>query len=454
MASLPTASSADTNLDIQGARVAVQWTQPDGRTSFLCSDDSEAGQIAFDCHFRPQVNTASFRLRAPLLLKGFGRKTTPFYMFFPSERVESLVCSDLAAKDVVDTDVRNTFGGDDDIVSLRFTLRQLGDLVVPLLKTPLVPKKKAFWDLFDSLKMLAQESSFVVYLAQKSVPSRESLLALCDAVTAGKLTASVTHMDIGRLYDGKGGKVLACQDLDVPTDLPPSYGDVGPSPPGPPVEKGEEALRAHTSTPTYHVLSNKESGPSDDTSSKEHASSSSRKRRRASSAGSNDAANDMTNMDAACVEAICRKMMNDMTAKWRVESSEQVRSEVQQMEARVKDWMDARLRQHADDLRAELRQTSVELQNHVHDTVGDVSNEVQEGADLIQEYAEKVEEVERKLETSRDATSDLVDERLDERIEVLRGEMEEFVGDQLHDAENRVIQRLRDSVYIDFGIYE
>lgn len=235
----PLATGSVDNLDVQGARVAVEWTKPDGQTSILCTNDSEAGQITFDCHFRPTSNVASFRLRASLLLKGLGRKTSPFFVVIPLEQVESLTCGNPKATQVSEG-VRKTFG-EDDLVSLHFTLRQPVDLVVPP-HNSLVPKKKVFWDLFDSLKMLAQETRFAVYLNQASVPSMDSLSALCDAVTAGKLATSIAHVDIARLYDGKGGKVLSGGDLGIlgaaPADLPPSYDNAGPSPPAPPVEKG------------------------------------------------------------------------------------------------------------------------------------------------------------------------------------------------------------------------
>lgn len=219
--------------------MVIQWSKHDGQPCFLSSIDSEsleAGQVTFDCHFRPSSSTASFRLRAPMLLKGLGRKITPFFLFIAPERVQSLVYED-ANKTHLPDNVK--LMGDGDVVALRFKLGHACDLVVPP-QSSLVPKKKVFWDVFDSLRLLSQEVDFVAYLRLGDLPSQDYLISFCEAVTAGKLATSTAHADIARLYDGKGGKVLGGEDLPAaaPVDSPPSYEHLGPPPPAPPIEKG------------------------------------------------------------------------------------------------------------------------------------------------------------------------------------------------------------------------
>lgn len=237
-----TTSGASGNIDVTGVRVVVEWSKPNSQACYLCSSDAEspeAGQITFDCHFRPALSVASFRLRAPVLLKGLGRKITPLFVFIAPERIQSLACRG-PDQTPVSEDVRKALG-DGDILSMRFGLSEPADLVVPP-HSPLVPKKKVFWDIFDSLKMLVQETSFVIYLKRDDLPSQLSLTSLCNAISTRSTTTSTAHADISRLYDGKGGKVLMGADLALPAtaalDPPPSYDDAGPPPPAPPIEKG------------------------------------------------------------------------------------------------------------------------------------------------------------------------------------------------------------------------
>lgn len=153
------------------------------------------------------------------------------------------------------------------------------------------------------------------------------------------------------------------------------------------------------------------------------------------------------------MEAVCRKLMGEMTAKWR-EESDQLRSELRSMETRIQTWVDERLDRHVAEIREEMRRTSVRQQNQTHEQVQEVKLEVQEVRDEAQVIDERSEEIAEDVQKLKDETSDLVDSRLDERLEGLQSELEEYVAEHLHDAEDRVIDRLRSNVYIDFGIYD
>lgn len=145
--------------------------------------------------------------------------------------------------------------------------------------------------------------------------------------------------------------------------------------------------------------------------------------------------------------------MGEMTAKWR-EESEQMRSELYQMESRMKEWVDDRLRKHLDDIKEETQRVGVQQQNQVDDQIQEIRIEVQDGREETQETFDRIDEVKEDIERFRDETSDLVDSRLDERLDTLRSELEEYVTDQVHEAGDRVIDRLRSSVFIDFNIYD
>lgn len=243
MAASLTASASSDMLDITGARALVEWSNPDGQTHFFPASDptsAESGLVTLDCHFRPSSNTASFRLRAPVMLKGLGRKMIPLFIFIAPERIRSLTYDGTQKTQV--SDVVRRLVGDGDVVTLRFRLSKAGDLIVPPLN-PLVPKKKIFWDVFDSMKGLAQETDFLMYLRLDDVPSEDCMVSFCEAVSAGKLTTSAPHADVARLYDGKGGKLLGGDDLAVPVsapmNAPPPYNELGSPPPAPPIEKGK-----------------------------------------------------------------------------------------------------------------------------------------------------------------------------------------------------------------------
>lgn len=248
MASSSDSSDSRGNIDIVGAETVVEWTIPTGQTCCLSSKDtpaSEAANIAFDLHFRPATTTASIRLRAPIMLKGLGRKMTPLFLFIPPEQVESMAF--VGQEEAQATENIQKGLGTSGAVSFRFKLKQPGDLVVPPLDS-LVPKKKVYWQLLDSLKSLALALEFVVYLNPNTIPSEEGVRCVGDALSGGKFATSVPHADVSRLYDGKGGKVLMPSDLDKsvpvpehepePEDSPPSYGELGPGPPAPPIKEG------------------------------------------------------------------------------------------------------------------------------------------------------------------------------------------------------------------------
>lgn len=243
MAASTATSSSSSIIQITGARAVVEWSKPTGEACFLSAKDAsstEAGLVTLDCYYRSSLQSASLRLRAPVLLKGLGRKMTPLFMFIAPERIQALTFDDAQTMPVSET-VRAVMG-ESEVVTLSFKLRQTGDLIVPPYG-PLVPKKKVFWDLFDSFRDLSQQTEFLMYLRRDDVPLKDDMNAFCEAVSDGKLTTIAAHADINRLYDGKGGKLLKNEDLATPAsallDTPPSYDELGPPPPAPPIEKGE-----------------------------------------------------------------------------------------------------------------------------------------------------------------------------------------------------------------------
>ncbi|PSR82714.1 hypothetical protein BD289DRAFT_454164 [Coniella lustricola] len=361
---------------------------------------AEAGSMTFDWHFRPSSKTASLRLRMPMLLKGQGRKVVPLFLFIAPERIQSLVYSDNEEASVPDV-VRAALG-EGIIVQLRVILKQPADLVAPPFE-PFTPKKKAFWDMFDSARILARQLVFIVYLKQDRISFEDGLKALTQAATSGNLTTSTGRADISRLYDGKGGKLVTGEHLLQPAvvESPPTYDEVPPPPPGPPLEKdqGSTSSASRKRRRTDSSTQEKSPGP-------------------ASQAGTSD--------DREHIEAVCRKLMSEMAAKWQADNTQQVRSELQQMEIRIKDWVDDRFKTHAAELKEQLQQTSVQLRNHVDHQVEDVKVDLADAEEQIAANAQDIDELAEKLDGIEDDFSGLVDGRLDERLQSLRGELEDL----------------------------
>lgn len=160
------------------------------------------------------------------------------------------------------------------------------------------------------------------------------------------------------------------------------------------------------------------------------------------------------------MEAICRKLLSETMASQRLAEGAQqqqihlLRTELQAMETRIRDWVDERLRTHADDLKEEIRRTSVQQQNQLDDAVTVLREEVELARAETQDTMYRIDEVCEDLGKAKEDTEELIDERVDERVEGLRAELEEYVGEQVAEAEDRVIDRLRSSVFIDFNIYD
>lgn len=192
-------------------------------------------------------------------------------------------------------------------------------------------------------------------------------------------------------------------------------------------------------------------------SSIDASASNSRKRRRTSSTGDERAVDDVaqrqTPQEIDRIEAICRKLMNEMSAKWREEGNH-LRNELHQVETRMKDWVDERLNKHVVELRQEIERTSVQQETQVYDQVQEVRKEVQQVGDETQETFDRLEEVKEDMQALKDEISELVDGRLEEQMDNVRSELEEYVVEQVHQAQDRIVDHIRSNVYIDFNIYD
>lgn len=200
----------------------IKWDddQPRGVGSSLSSTP-----VSLDVDFDPSTTTASFRLRIALLQRG-SDKAVPVFLLIGSPQIQSL-----------DTDVldQTTDDAARDTTCLRFQLSSPPTLVVP--PESLRLKDKSQLTTMRSVRWAARQTALSVHVPGH-VLSTPQFEALC-VVPYSQFTSSVRHTDIGRLYGGRGGKILDAGADDVPREnAPPSYNEVPAPPPMAPLSSG------------------------------------------------------------------------------------------------------------------------------------------------------------------------------------------------------------------------
>lgn len=236
MAEAPQPSSLNSTLHVTGAHAVVEWTGPDAQPRYLYQSMHDVSrQVTFVIQYDASLGTAFFKIRAPVGLKAAGYGRTLLYLHIPPSRITFLTDNTSeAAPDVVKTKLGSNPR------RFQFSLVQPADLIVP--PVTLAPQNRSHGEIMDSLKLLAQETRFSVYFTHAALP--EPLLqSLCARIRS--LNPSNAAADLRGLYGGAGGKVLAGAEMCSPAPpnaAPPSYDELGPSPPGPHSTTGKTVL--------------------------------------------------------------------------------------------------------------------------------------------------------------------------------------------------------------------
>lgn len=191
-------------------------------------------EVFLDIHWAPRGDTGSafFKLHTHLQLEGAlstrrdGRVTA--YVFIHPERIRQLSLNAQPHDPLLGP---NT-------VTLTFALTRPPALVLPKNYNGFGRETQG---VMESLRGLAKQLSFTVYAV---LPSRTLSVALmqqlCTAVTGQTLSTIATRANLASLYQGHGAQLLEGDglpepDSDVNDDTaplnPPTYEDVGPSPP-------------------------------------------------------------------------------------------------------------------------------------------------------------------------------------------------------------------------------
>lgn len=226
----PTAGAApDGNIAVSTPAV-VAWG-----SSNILSD------VTFDLRHVSSTNDAFFKLRTIVLFKADAPSKTPLFLFIHPERIRSLHLDESETEGTASREEACKILGSD-TTCLRFTLATSPDLIGPKV-TNLTPKNKASGDVLDLIRSLAHQNDLAVYFP-RSVLSKVLLVSLCKAASSGVLKSIARQADLASLYRGKGGEVMigsetptiaASHDVVPPHGSPPSYDELGPSPPPAPL---------------------------------------------------------------------------------------------------------------------------------------------------------------------------------------------------------------------------
>lgn len=378
-----TASEPDTTTSTQGitspddihvsaAPAAVTW---DGCAQPLID-------VTCDIRRYASSNTAFIKLRATVMLKAPTPAKTSIFLFVHPERMRAVVL-DESPEPTSQEAVKKKLG--QNTYCLRFTLDRPAALVGPAGPDRIAPKNKSSGETLNYLRSLARETKFALYLPAKVV-TKARLLSLCEAASGHELKSITWQADMSCLYGGKGGW-LVNDAPEAPSANPPSYDELEPGPPMPPIKDGKlYAILLGTFQYSYDVTDSSMQGPS-------------KKRRRET--GDSDA----QSADVSAMEAMCRKIMGEMKAELKQDMSNQL----QQLETRVMERLEQR---------------------------------------LAEESARIEEHVDQQLLEVREETTDEIGTRIEDEYYGVRLRLEDIVKDEVQDAEERIIHHIESSATI------
>jgi hypothetical protein len=268
---------------------------------------------------------------------------------------------------------------------LRFTLDRPTALIGPASLENITPKNKSSGEMLHQLRSLARETKFTLYLPAKVV-TKARLKSLCEAASDHGLKSVPLQADLSCFYGGKGGRLIE-DGPESPSGNPPSYDELGPEPPMPSISRGKLPVMQSCGVQySDHAEGSSGQGPS-------------KKRRRASGSP------DTQPPDLSAMEAMCRKVMGEMKAELKQDMSNQL----QQLEARITGRLEQRLNEEIE-----------RVEEHVHQQILEV----------------------------RDDTTDEIGTRIDDEYYGVRLRLEEFIQDEVQDAEERIIHHIENNATV------
>lgn len=394
----------------------IKWddSQPRGVGASLASTP-----VSLDIDLDPSSTTASIRLRIALLQRG-SDSPVPLFLVIGSPHIQSFT---------VDSPDHATYGTarqDGNVTCLRFELSSHPTLVVP--PEPLRLKDKSQLTIMRSLRWAARQSLLMVYI-QDGVLSVQQLTLLREALYSN-YTSSPRHTDIGRLYGGRGGKVLdAGSDDGLAGNAPPLYDDVPAPPPEAPISDGMFD-RLRLCPPGFVRLTILEGSDT---------ATSSKKRRRVDSPAAE--------FNISMIEKLCRQIAD--------EQHERTRAELSSMESRLIQRLDQGMDDRVHSLEEAWKDKFHKLEGQIQELRRDFEAKTQElinETDALDDTCQG--EIQRLDEWIQEVSDDIdrrVDFEVEDRVLGIKVDLEEFVQDELSSTEDTLKQRISEaSVYIEF----
>ncbi|KAI3391914.1 hypothetical protein diail_6616 [Diaporthe ilicicola] len=381
-------SSSDL-IDVSAQPAIASWSHKSGASRSLDA-------LRFHIYHDPSTSTAFFKLRAAVTFNANGRRpkrTTAAWLYIAPERVKTIA---LENEDNVDEAMSKKLGPN--TVCWHFSLARPGTLVLPPdydLKSKGQPSDDALVDFWA----LSRATSFSISacLSARTV-SRGRLISLCTSFSgsnsATSTTAEVASTDVklvsnkhaadtASLYGGRGGQVVELDSLDSPkiagNDVsPPPYADIGPGPP----------LVAEPSTGKKRRR--RSSSEASATQYRQHDSK---------------GVEDRAALAQAVKDELKAELMSEIRYEVKTELKEQLKTELvsevvgevmQAVERRILDRVEERLQDQADDFEKQL----YDLRHEVGATVySEVEDQTYTARKELEEFVqEEMDEAQRRVE--------------------------------------------------------
>lgn len=201
----PESSTAPPNDDVRigGSPACITWIDGDSRQAkSICHAAHD--HLLFHAQHEASSDTAFFQVRASVALKARKDKTNVYLSIYP-ECIESI---ELVGHDGGDDTTPTQLGAS--TYCLKFSLSTPPALIVPT--TDLVPRQKSSGLLLDSLRALAEQTTFKLHLPTTTLPKAQ-LESLCKKASCGALSSMGKLKDVASLYGGKGGRIIQHERL-------------------------------------------------------------------------------------------------------------------------------------------------------------------------------------------------------------------------------------------------
>ncbi|KAK6863801.1 hypothetical protein PG995_000329 [Apiospora arundinis] len=240
----PHAPTDHTNHFTASGKAVVGWEAPGVGSQCLIHPDPRNRHLTFEVCLEkdgPQC-FSFFRLRIPITHMHL--HAIVLYIHIPPSHISSIEWT--FGDDTVDSAVQSKLGSS--LTRLQFHLKKPVQVIVPD-QVPLKPKKPATGDIVKALESLSTALSITVYLEHTTL-SKARLASIAEVIQSGLSHPVSRYGDLHRLYQGMGGSILPIvKNPDNPdsevhesaqAESPPSYHEIGPGPPMPPVTLGSE----------------------------------------------------------------------------------------------------------------------------------------------------------------------------------------------------------------------